>query len=87
MPVLRIWKKYKSSSSINGTIIEDRISFDSKEDGRAFIAAVQGPAQAVLDWELISYEWALVSLDKDSQFVHENPTGGALGEVSRDKAR
>jgi len=81
MPVLRIWKKYDNTSNVNGVVVEDRVPFASKADGQAFIEAVTGRSRKEIGWELISHEWALVGLDRDDQFVHENPTGGAVGVV------
>lgn len=60
MPVLRIQKKYNNRSPLNGMVVEDRITFDTKEGGARFLAAVT--LNRDLDYEILGYEWALIDL-------------------------
>jgi hypothetical protein len=58
VPVLRIVKRYNSKSALNGLVTEDKVSFETRADGVAWVRAVQ--QNAALDFDLADYEWALV---------------------------
>jgi hypothetical protein len=60
MPVLRIVKKYNNKSALNGVIVEDKVTFDSKSDGVAWVIAVLN--NKALDFDLVDYAWVVVDL-------------------------
>lgn len=64
MPTMRITKRYNNLSPLNGMLVNDKIEFNTREDGAAFVRAVA--ANDELDWELVDYEWAIVLLNPSS---------------------
>lgn len=60
MPTLRITKKYNNKSPVNGLVVYDTVDFASREDGAKWVAAIQ--ANKSIDWDLVDYEWVLVTL-------------------------
>jgi hypothetical protein len=57
MPVLRIVKQYNKYSKLSGIIEVDRISFNTKEEGREFVAAVS--LKREIGFDIKEAEWAM----------------------------
>ena len=70
MPVLRFTKKFNNLSPANGLMTEERLRFDSKDDGIKFLAATK--LAVGIDYEILDYEWVLVDLigvDTDARVI------------------
>lgn len=81
MPVLRITKKYNNKSPLRGIVIIDKVTLQSKDDLRRFLAGIKKASQhGSLDWDVVDWEWALVDTAKGAE-VLQNPTGGRTGKL------
>lgn len=80
MPIMRIVKEYNNRSPLSGIIEADTVSFKSRADGYAFVDRVQRQSkEGSLDWDLIDYEWALITEGVNEVLV--NNTGGRIGVI------
>jgi hypothetical protein len=80
MPILTIVKKYNRKSPLNGIVVSDKVTLESRDALTNFLAGVQHASQhGGLDWDIIDYSWAIG--DGDVREILANPTGGRTGKI------
>lgn len=83
MPVLRIVKQYNKRSPLNGIVETDKLSFETKRNGLSWLKSITELNKlGKLDWDLIDYEWALITEGGGNEIL-KNPTGGYIGKLHK----